>query len=110
MLSDSGSGLLATRRQLERLFGWVRADEIAAIVVTHPDRLTCFGQEYLQALFDGFGATLIVLDSREDTTAAQELTDDLLAVIASFSGRLYGMRSHKQQELLTCTQAVITNP
>jgi len=71
VLSDRGSGLSATHRQLYRLFCLVRADEIAAIVVTYSDRLTRFGQENRQALFDGFGATLTVLDSREDTTAAQ---------------------------------------
>lgn len=109
VLSDSGSGLSATLRKLQRLLGLVRADQVAAIVVTHPDRLTRFGQEYLQALFESFDVALTVLDSSEDKTAAQELTDDLLAVLASFSGRLYGMRSHKQQELLTCTQAVLTN-
>jgi len=53
---------------------------------------------------------LTVLDPKEDQTAEQELTDDLLALIASFSGRLYGMRSHKQKELLKCAQAVINNP
>jgi len=53
--------------------------------------------------------TLTVLDSGENKTAEQELADDLVAVLASFSGRLYGMRSHKQQELLKCAQAVI-NP
>ena len=30
--------------------------------------------------------------------------------IASFSGRLYGMRSHQQKELVKCAQAVINNP
>ena len=48
--------------------------------------------------------------AREEKTPEQELTDDMLALIASFSGRLYGMRSHKQQELLKCAQAVINNP
>jgi len=40
----------------------------------------------------------------------QELTADLLTVIASFSGRLYGMGSRKQKELVQCVQAVITSP
>jgi predicted site-specific integrase-resolvase len=109
VLSDIGSGLSATRRQLQQLLGLVRADQVAEIVVTYPDRLTRFGQEYLQALVESFGVALTVLASSEDKTAVQELTDDLLAELASFSGRLYGMRSHKQQELLTCTQAVLTN-
>ncbi len=110
ILSDIGSGLSATRRQLQRLLRLVREDQVAEIVVTYPDRLTRFGQEYLQALFDSFGVTLTVLDPGEDKTAEQELTDDLLALLASFSGRLYGMRSHKQKELLQCAQAVINKP
>ena len=110
VLSDIGSGLSATRRHLLRLLRVVREDQVAEIVVTYPDRLTRFGQEYLQVLFESFGVTLTVLDPGEDKTAEQELTDEMLAVLASFSGRLYGMRSHKQKELLKCAQAVINNP
>ena len=110
ILSDIGSGLSATRRQLQRLLKLVREDQVAEIVVTYPDRLTRFGQEYLQVLFDSFGVTLTVLDPGEDKTAEQELTEDLLALIASFSGRLYGMRSHKQKELLKCAQLVLNSP
>lgn len=110
VLSDIGSGLSASRRQLQRLLRLVREDQVAEIVVTYSDRLTRFGQEYLQALFDSFSVTLTVLDPGEDKTAEQELTDDMLALLASFSGRLYGMRSHKQKELLKCAQAVIHNP
>ena len=61
-------------------------------------------------LFDSFGVTYTVLEPGEEKTAQQELTDDLLAIIASFSGQLYGMRSHKQKELLKCAQAVLNNP
>jgi putative resolvase len=110
VLSDIGSGLKATRRQLQRLLKLVREDQVAEIVVTSPDRLTRFGQEYLQVLFDSFGVTLTILEPGEDKTVEQELTDDLLALIASISSRLYGMRSHKQKELLKCAQAVINNP
>jgi hypothetical protein len=38
------------------------------------------------------------------------VTDDLLAVIASFSERLNGMRSRQQQELLRCVLAIIALP
>lgn len=110
VLADIGSGLKASRRQLQQLLKLVRENQVAEVVVTYPDRLTRFGQEYLQVLFDSFGVTLTVLDPGADTTAEQELTDDLLALIASFAGRLYGMRSHKQKELLQCAQTVINNP
>jgi putative resolvase len=110
VLSDIGSGLSATRRHLQRLLRLVQDEQVAEIVVTYPDRLTRFGHEYLQILFESFGVTLTVLDPGEDKTAEQELVDDMLALLASFSGRLYGMRSHKQKELLKCAQAVINNP
>jgi excisionase family DNA binding protein len=110
VLSDIGSGLCATRRHLQRLLRLVREDQVTEVVVTYPDRLTRFGQEYLQVLFESFGVTLTVLDPGEGRTVEQELVDDLLALLASFSGRLYGMRSHKQKELLKCAQAVINNP
>lgn len=110
VLSDIGSGLKATRRQLQRLLKLVMEDKVAEIVITSPDRLTRFGQEYLHLLFESFCVTLTVLDAEEEKTVEQELTDDLLALIASFSGRLYGMRSHKQKELLACATAVLSNP
>lgn len=109
-LSDVGSGLKASRRHLQRLLKLVCEDKVAEVVITYEDRLTRFGQEYLETLFACFGVTLTVLEPGAEKTPEQELTDDLLALIASFSGRLYGMRSHKQKELLQCAQAVLTSP
>jgi excisionase family DNA binding protein len=110
VLPDIGSGLKASRRQLTRLLKLVCEDKVGEVAITYEDRLTRFGQEYLETLFACFGVTLTVLEPGEEKTPEQELTDDLLALIASFSGRLYGMRSHKQKELLQCAQAVLTSP
>ncbi len=107
VLSDIGSGLKASRRQLQWLLKLVCEDRVGEIAITYEDRLTRFGQEYLQTLFACFGVTLTVLEPGESKTPEQELTDDLLALIASFSGRLYGMRSHKQQALVACAKQVI---
>jgi putative resolvase len=109
-LSDVGSGLKASRRHLQRLLKLVCEDKVAEVVITYEDRLTRFGREYLETLFACFGVTLTVLEPGAEKTPEQELTDDLLALIASFPGRLYGMRSHKQKELLQCAQAVLTSP
>src|SRR5437588_6647475 len=110
VLSDIGSGLKASRKQLQRLLKLVCEDKVGEVAITYEDRLTRFGQEYLETLFACFGVTLTVLEPGESKPPEQELTDDLLALIASFSGRLYGMRSHKQKELLQCAQAVLSNP
>jgi putative resolvase len=110
VLSDIGSGLKANRKHLQYLLKMVCEDRVAEIVITYSDRLTRFGQEYLEILFESFGVSLTILDPDEQKSPEQELTDDLLAILASFSGRLYGRRSHKQKELVTCAQAVINNP
>lgn len=110
VLSDIGSGLNASRKQLQRLLKLVCEDKVGEVAITSEDRLTRFGQEYVETLFACFGVTLTVLEPGAERTPEQELTDDLLALIALFSGRLYGMRSHQQKELLKCAQAVITNP
>src|SRR2546430_11969368 len=110
VLSDIGSGLKASRRQLQRLLKLVCEDKVAEVAITYEDRLTRFGQEFLETLFACFDVTLTVLEPGEEKPPEQELTDDLLALIASFSGRLYGMRSHKQKELLQCAQAILTSP
>ncbi len=107
VLCDLGSGLKASRRQLQHLLKLVCEDKVGEIAITYEDRLTRLGQEYLQTLFACFDVTLTVLEPGEEKTPEQELTHDLLALIALFSGRLYGMRSHKQQALVACTRQVI---
>ena len=67
-------------------------------------------QEFLETLFACFAVTLTVLEPGVEKTPAQELTDDLLTLMASFSGRLYGLGSPKHKELLQCATAVLTSP
>ena len=107
VLSDIGSGLKASRRQLQRLLKLVCEDKVGEIAITYEDRLTRFGQEYVETLFACFDMTLTVLEPGEEKTPEQALTRDLLALIASFSGRLYGMRSHKQQAIVASAKQVM---
>jgi len=106
-LTDIGSGLDTERKSLQRLLALVQDYQVAEVVVTCSDRLTRFGLSYLQALFSGYGVTLTVLHPDEEQTPEQELTADLLALIASFAGRLYGLRSRKQKALVACAKQVL---
>jgi len=106
-LSDIGSGLNTERKNLQRLLALVQDYQVAEVVVTFSDRLTRFGLSYLQRSFSGYGVTLTVLHPDDEKNPEQELRDDLLAIIASFAGRLYGLRSRKQQALLSCAKQVL---
>jgi putative resolvase len=110
VLSEIGSGLNAARKRLQQLLKLVCEDRVAEVVITYGDRLTRFGTEYLETLFSSFGVTLTILDPDEEKTPKQELTEDLLSIIASFAGKLYGMRSQKQKELFECAENVLRSP
>jgi putative resolvase len=98
-LSDIGSGLKADRKQLRRMLSMIQNDQVAEVVVTYADRLTLF--------FAGYDVRFTVLHADEGKTPEQELTDDLIAILTSFSGRLYGMRSHKQKEIAARIEEVL---
>jgi predicted site-specific integrase-resolvase len=109
VLSAIGSGLTASRRQLTRLLKLVCEDTVEAIALTDEDRLTRFGQDYLQTLFACFGVTLTVLDPGAERTPAHELTEEVLSLSTSFSGRLYEKRSHNHRALVACARHVMAD-
>lgn len=54
----------------------------------------------LQTYFESHYVKLHILDDQTNEKSVQEeLVDDLIAIIASFSGKLYGIRSHKNKIL-----------
>lgn len=109
-LTDIGSGLKTERKSLQKLLALVQDYQVAEVVVTSSDRLTRFGLSYLQTLFSGYGVILTILHPDREKTPEQELTEDLLTIITSFAGRLYGMRSRKQRALVQCARQVLTDP
>jgi len=97
VLSDIASGLKTNRRGLHKLFRHVVNREVDVVVVTYEDRLTRFGFEYLEYFFKQYGVGIEVVYGEEPKNAYQELVEDLLAIVTSFAGKLYGMRIHKKK-------------
>ena len=100
VLSDVASGLKTNRRGLLKLFNYVVNKQVDVVVVTYKDRLTRFGFEYLEYFFKQFGVRIEVIYGEEPKDAYQELVEDLLAIVTSFAGKLYGMRSHRKKKLV----------
>lgn len=110
-VTDVASGLSDRRRGLLRLMEMARQGEITDVAVTYKDRLTRFGFGYLAQYFASHGVRLHGVDGQEDRKSLQaELVDDLLAIVTSFAGKLYGLRSHrKARELVSAVKAVVAN-
>ena len=100
VLSDIASGLKTNRRGLLKLFSYVVGKQVDVVVVTYRDRLTRFGFEYLEYFFRQYGVRIEVVYGEEPKDAYQELVEDLIAIVTSFAGKLYGMRSHKKKKLV----------
>jgi len=100
VLSDTASGLNTERRGLLKLFNHVVNRQVDVVVVTYRDRLTRFGFEYLEYFFKQYGVNVEAVFGEEPKDAYQELVEDLIAIVTSFAGKLYGLRSHKKRKLI----------
>jgi len=100
VLSDAASGLNTERRGLLKLFSYVVNRQVDVVVVAYRDRLTRFGFEYLEYFFKQYGARIEVVYGEEPKDAYQELVEDLIAIVSSFAGKLYGLRSHRKKQLV----------
>jgi predicted site-specific integrase-resolvase len=81
------------RRGLTRLLTLAQKGTIDTLFITHKDRLARFGVDLLQRILEDYGVNLVILLDEEDMTPQEELVTDMMALIASFSGRVYGLRA-----------------
>ena len=100
VLSDVASGLKTDRRGLLKLFNYIVNRQVDVVVVTYRDRLMRFGFDYLDYFFKQYSVRIDVAFGEEPKDAHQELVEDLIEIVTSFAGKLYGMRSHKKKELV----------
>lgn len=99
VLKEVGSSLNDNRKKLQELITMVLDGKVNKVYVTYKDRLTRFGFHYLESVFLAKGVEIVVLnDVSQEKDVQQELVEDMMSLIASFSGKLYGMRSHKNKE------------
>ncbi|QKY15542.1 IS607 family transposase [Halorubrum sp. CBA1229] len=99
--TDVGSGLNEDRCDLDSLLDDVQDADYGRVLVTYEDRLTRFGFSFLKRCFDCYSVTVTVIEDETDKSAQEELVDDLIKLVASVTGKLYGMRSSKNNRSST---------
>jgi len=100
VLSDIASGLRADRRGLLKLLDYVVNRQVDVIVVAYKDRLARFGLEYLEFFLRQYGVRVEAVLGEESKETRQELLEDLIEVVSSLAGKLYGLRSRRRKELV----------
>lgn len=88
ILSEVGSGLNDKRKKLDQLLDMVLQDKVDRIFVTSRDRLTRFGFHYLEKVCSYHNVKIIVVkDANKEESVQEELTKDMMALTAFFSGK-----------------------
>jgi putative resolvase len=91
VVTEIGSGLNGKRKKLLRV---LRDPRVSRMVVGHRDRLARFGFEMLEAALAAAGKRVVVVEEGEVT---DDLVRDLLEILTSACGRLYGRRSARNR-------------
>lgn len=98
--TDVASGLSDRRYGVRRALSACMDPAVDTLMLTHPDRLARFGVGIIEHLLDGFGVTVVYAEENSDQGSAEsELVKDMLSIVTSFSGRLYGQRSARARRL-----------
>ncbi len=91
VVTEIGSGLNDTRPKLEKL---LIDNSITKIVVEHKDRLARFGLNYIENLLKLNNRTIEYINPVNDEK--EDLIQDFVSIITSFTARLYGQRRSKR--------------
>ncbi len=91
-VKEIGSGLNDNRQQLEKL---LLDRTVTRIVVEHKDRLARFGLNYIQQLLALDDREIIIINNQG--SEKDDLMQDFVSIITSFTARLYGLRRSKSK-------------
>jgi predicted site-specific integrase-resolvase len=94
-IEEVGGGLNLRRKKFLRLVDGILSGEIKQVVVAHRDRLARFGFDLMTYLCERMGCQLIVMDN-PTLSPEQEMVQDLMTIVHTFSSRLYGLRKYKK--------------
>jgi putative resolvase len=92
IVSEIGSGLNDKRPKLEKI---LLDRSISIIVIEHQDRLARFGFNYIKELLNSYDRKIEVINP--PLNEKEDLIQDFVSIITSFTARLYGQRRSKRK-------------
>jgi len=100
VLDEVGSGMNDKRKKLKQLFELVQTKQINVVLIEHKDRLSRFCYNYLVEFFGSYNVRIEYTDEVLGKSYEQELVEDILSLMASFSAKIYGRRSSQNRKKL----------
>lgn len=94
-IKEIGGGMNMSRPKFRLLIKDILNGDIETVIIAHKDRLMRFGFDLFEYLCDLHG-TKIIIANQESLSPQEELVQDLLSIIHTFSCRLYGLRKYNK--------------
>ena len=86
------------RAKLLKLMDLAADKKISKVVIEHKDRLIRFNYNILEKFFASHDVVIEYVDIVISKSFENELVEDMLTLMASFSAKIYGKRSHQNKE------------
>lgn len=93
VLDEVGSGMNDSRPKLQQLLRLVFERKISRVILEHKDRLSRFNFNIFKVFFESYGVTIEYVEETLPKAFEDELVEDMLSLMASFSAKIYGKRS-----------------
>jgi len=98
---EIASGLNESRKELKKLLSLVSEGKIDSLLIEYKDRLARFGYRYLEEYCNAFNVTIVEIEQQESKEPQEELVEDMISIVTSFSARIYGKRGGRVAKKLT---------
>jgi putative resolvase len=92
-VEDVGSALNYKRKGFNQVIEDIELGRVKRLIIGYEDRFVRFGYDWFEAFCERHGTEIKVING-EAFSPQEELVRDLTAIIAVFSARLHGLRSH----------------
>jgi len=98
IISEIGSGLNFKRKGFLKIIDMAYKGQIEELVVVYKDRLCRFGYELVEHAIETFSKGKIIIMNRiEEKTPAEEISEDILAIMNIYVAKMNGLRKYKKQ-------------
>ena len=101
-IPEIGGGMNFKRKKFLRMVSRIQTGEISKLLIAHKDRLCRFGFDYFDFMAKENGCEIIIVN-QESLSPQQEMVEDLMAIIHTFSCRLSGLRKYKKELIKAVT-------
>jgi putative resolvase len=104
LYKEIASGLNDNRKELRKILKRLKDPDVKRLVIEYKDRLTRYGYSLLENYCNAFSVQIVCLEETAVVPFEQELANDIVALVASYSARMYGRRGgrHKTNNIKEC--------